>query len=84
MVFIFALLPDMVLFAVSTFSFGLVVSIVLFFSYWQVRKKGYRPPAASAVLLAGCALGIAGAVAEHRSEAWIAETDLIAQPYQVG
>jgi hypothetical protein len=56
----------------------------VFFSYWQVRKKGYRPPAASAVLLAGCALGIAGAVAEHRSEAWIAETDLIAQPYQVG
>ena len=50
---VFLAIRDMVLFAVSTLSFLLVVSVVLFFSYRQARKKGYRPPAASAVLLVG-------------------------------
>lgn len=58
-----AFLGDMVLFAVFALSFGLVASVVLFFTYRQARKKGYRPPAASLVLVAGGALGVAGTVA---------------------
>lgn len=56
---------DMVLFFVFALSFGLVASVVLFFTYRRARKKGYSPPAVSLVLLAGCALGVAGTVALH-------------------
>jgi hypothetical protein len=43
-------------------AFGFVLLAGSYLGYSQARKKGCRPPAAFAVLLAGCALGIAGAV----------------------
>src|SRR5260370_19311714 len=54
---------NMLLFVIFALSFGLVASVVLFFSYRQARKKGYRPPAAAAMLMVGCSIGIAGTVA---------------------
>lgn len=54
---------DMLLFAIFAFSFGLCAAVALFFFYRQTRKKGYRPVAASAVLLGGGVAGTIGTLA---------------------
>ncbi len=50
---------DMLLAAIFILSFLLVVSVILYFSYHQARKLGYRPPAVAAMLLVGFLIGIA-------------------------
>lgn len=59
---------DLVLFALSLVSLSFALVIVLFVSYQQARRKGYRPPAAALIILAGWAVGIAATVLRHPAE----------------
>jgi hypothetical protein len=58
-----AMLWDMVLFAIFALSIIFVATVAVFSTYRQARKKGYQPPAASAFVVAGFAVGIAGIIA---------------------
>jgi hypothetical protein len=53
----------MVLFAIFALSIIFVATVAVFSTYRQARKKGYQPPAASAFVVAGFAVGIAGIIA---------------------
>src|SRR5271169_1667219 len=60
-----AVVGDILLFLLLFFTIMLGGSVLIYWSYRQARKKGYRPPAAALILLVGISAGIAATVALH-------------------
>lgn len=53
---------DVLLFITGILLVGSAVALLLFAGYLRIRRKGYRPPGATLILLAGFALGILSAM----------------------
>ena len=69
-----AVVGDVLFFLFLVLSLVIGGPVAVYWSYSQVRRKGYRPPAAIFIVLVGMAAGVAGAFALKPGNAWNAPT----------
>lgn len=58
----FSTVLEYLIFVASIFLFAFACIVVLVVSYGRARRKGYRPPGATLIILAGCVIGIIATV----------------------
>ncbi len=68
-----AVVGDVLFFLFLVLSLVIGGPVAVYWSYSQVRRKGYRPPAAIFIVLVGMAAGVAGAFALKPGNAWNVE-----------